>query len=456
MNLFYDDTIASVATPPGKGALSVIRISGADTFGVLSRVFHPASGSEPAGFKSHTIHYGIIRTGGEVLDEVMVSVMRGPASYTGEDTAEITCHGGVYVTSAVLDAVLGSGARAAMPGEFTMRAFLNGRIDLAQAEAVNQVINARSEKALKGAVRNLKGELGERLREVREQVSRVRARIDAELEWGQTQQIEAFDPTEGREALEKVRSSVLELLEGAASFEKVSEGQRVVICGRPNAGKSSLFNLILKKSKSIVSPEPGTTRDTVEGDISLDGIPLRLSDTAGLGLVTPTEVEKAALEKASEEISRADIIIYVIDGHTGISVEDTEALKSLSGHHLIALINKSDLGLKQGITEQLPGGAKRVVFSCLRGTGMRKLTGIIRDITDRECGDGVMINARQRQLLKNLEGSLGRALENLEREMAEVASAELSSAASTLGEFDGSLAEEDILDRIFSDFCIGK
>ena len=454
MKICADDTIAAVSTPPGRSAVALIRISGKDALKTASRIFFPASGKKVTELKSHTIHYGEVRHKGRVIDEVMVSVMRSPSSYTGEDTVEITCHGGGCVTAGVLDAALSGGARPAGPGEFTMRAFLNGKMDLTQAEAVNHLINAKSEKARKCALDILKGELGKRIREAGKAVMDARVNVDARLEWGETEGVTTLSNRDISTIILRAAAILSEIINDSYDAEKLTEGYKAVICGMPNAGKSSLFNLLLNRERSIVDREAGTTRDTVDSGIIFEGVLVNLYDTAGVGLDNPSPVDVAAAAKTEEEMLTADLVIYVIDGNVGPLEHDRKFLDKADGRKVLTVLNKSDLSSARIYPEWLP--PDRSVISCRDRNGIPELRKRIEEALSDGNKSGIMITARQRGLLKEASECLHRASNMVANGDDELASCDLADASQRIGEVEGREAREDILDRVFSGFCIGK
>lgn len=454
------DTIAAMATAPGESGIGVIRISGSRAFAVADGVFKAASGRAPSAFKSFTVHYGwIVRRfpgGEEVIDEGLLTVMAAPRTYTREDCAEISCHGGMVAMRAVLELVLEKGCRLAEPGEFTRRAFLNGRIDLAQAEAVLDVIKARTDTALKIGLGQLKGELSRGLGEVRQILLACLAPVEAQIDFPEDEQ--AVD-REGMSArLEAAAARIEALLAGSARGRVYREGVRAVICGKPNAGKSSLLNALLREERSIVTPVAGTTRDTVEEVIDIKGIPVRVIDTAGI--LEPRDlIEKKAMKKTAESIAAADLAIIVFDGSAPLDGRDTLLMRRLAGKRSVAVINKADLRMRIDEGRIRRGFPDTVVLSAKRRSGI----GLLEDAVARVagCADGagqvVVSNMRHVQQLKKIKKIIEETRKYRDNELPpECAAQNLKDACGLLDRLLGKSYSEDLLEKIFGEFCIGK
>ncbi|MFM7100459.1 MAG: tRNA uridine-5-carboxymethylaminomethyl(34) synthesis GTPase MnmE [Verrucomicrobiota bacterium] len=452
------DTIAAVATPPGEGGLAVVRISGPEATQVAGRCFRPAGGRNlgPVEAPSHTVHYGRIEAWDTVVDEVLLTVLRAPRTFTREDTVEIACHGGVLVTHRVLDAVLAAGARMAQPGEFTRRAFLHGRIDLTQAEAVADLIHARSELALQSAREQLAGSLGRRVEAVREGLMLALAHLEAHLDFPD----EDIAPDTGEAILARVRSglaAVQGLRRGAEQGRILRQGVRAAILGRPNAGKSSLLNLLLGQDRAIVSPVPGTTRDTIEETVPLAGIPFVLVDTAGLRESTDV-VEQEGMRRTRWAAERAEVLIHVLDAGEPLAEADRAWLEEFAGRRRVVVANKIDLPVRL----TLPGGGEWTGVSCRTGAGLeelrQRLAGLVLNGRGSGAGDpDQAINARHHDALRRAEEALARCATALERgEPPDLAALDLRLGVQAVGEVVGRTTTEDLLDRIFSTFCLGK
>lgn len=446
------DTIAAIATPPGEGGLAVIRISGPEALAVADRCFRAGrGGARLASVPSHTVHHGWVVGEAGPVDEVLVTVLRAPRSYTREDTVEIGCHGGVMVSRQVLDAVLAAGARLAAPGEFTRRAFVNGRLDLAQAEAVADLIHARSELAARAAVAQLQGHLSARIQRLRDGLMHVLAHVEAQLDFPD----EDIDPETGRALLarmESVRREIGEVLATADEGRILRHGLRVAIVGLPNAGKSSLLNRLLGEDRAIVTPVAGTTRDTLEESASIRGWPVVLVDTAGLR-DGADEVEAEGIRRARLAAESAELLLHVVDASRGWSPEDEALRSAVAGRRALVVWNKSDLGTCAG-----PDG---LPVSCRTGAGLEGL----RDRIATEAGGAgetsaaarVAIGARHRDALARSAMALDRALVAMGRgDPLDLLALDLRVAVNAVGEVVGKTATDDLLDLIFGTFCLGK
>ena len=437
------DTIAAVSTPPGEGAVALIRISGPDSLGLLDKVFR----GRGTVLTPRRATCGEIVENDAVVDQVLTTVFRAPSSYTGEDMVEIGCHGGILLAAHVLELVLKAGARAAEPGEFTQRAFLNGKLDLTRAEAVMDLISARTPLALRSAAEQLAGRLGDEIAGLRADILGTVAHVEAWIDFSE----EGIDPATGAVLLEKISASgarVAALLATADDGRILREGVRVAIVGRPNAGKSSLLNRLLGMERAIVSAVPGTTRDTIEETACLRGILFRLTDTAGLR-ETDDPVEREGVQRAHQVIDRADLVLHVIDA---TAVENEFPL----GEREILVANKCDL-LPPGTA--LPEGS--VPVSSLTGDGLSDLLdAMLRETCGRHLTSGqslAAVNTRHKALLESAEASLQAAASLVQAsEPPELAAMELREALSSVGRIIGSADTEEILREIFSTFCIGK
>ncbi|MCC6233781.1 MAG: tRNA uridine-5-carboxymethylaminomethyl(34) synthesis GTPase MnmE [Verrucomicrobiales bacterium] len=452
------DTIAALATPPGESGLAVLRVSGPASLAVVGRVFVPGGKSAPRleEVSSHTVHYGHLVRDGQRIDEVLVTVMRAPRTFTREDVVEISCHGGVFVARQVLDTVLAAGARLAQPGEFTKRAFLAGRLDLAQAEAVADLIHARTERALASAHEQLAGGLSRRVNGVRDHLMNVLAHLEAHLDFPD----EDIAP-DSRARLDGRLASALDgmrqLLETAREGQVLRRGLRVAIVGRPNAGKSSLLNLLLGRDRAIVSPVAGTTRDTIEETANLRGVPVVLVDTAGLRDVAEP-LEREGIRRAREAAAAAELVLHVIDGSQPLADADRAFLEGAAGPRRLLVINKVDLPGGCGTAEAEVQGWR---VSCETGDGLEALKdAIVREAWSGAAGAGaheVAINARHEDVLRRAVAATERACEALRAGRSlEWAAADLRVAVQAVGEIVGRTSTEDLLDLIFGQFCLGK
>ena len=443
------ETIAAISTPAGEGAVAMVRISGPAAVPLADRIFRGRE--RPAMFQSHTQHLGEIVTGDQVIDQAMLSVHRAPASYTGEDVVEITCHGGILVTACVLEACLHAGARAAQPGEFTERACLNGKIDLTQAEAVIDLIRARSDLALRAAHEQLEGRLGQRVEEIRRGLIELLAHLDASIDFPE----EGIDPDQGaalRNRLQGVIEKIKALLATAGQGRVLRQGVRAVIYGPTNAGKSSLLDRLLGYDRAIVNEKPGTTRDTIEEVINLRGIPIRLLDTAGLRDTTD-ELEREGMERTTKALADADLILHVIDRSTGMRAELHAGGEE--DNRRILLLNKSDLPEH---SDWSSSDALRIC--CLSENGLQGLEDmVIRRISEQHLRpeSGVAINARHHDCLRRALTSCDLAAGTLENALApEYVAVDLRSALAAVDEITGAANLEEVRDALFAQFCVGK
>lgn len=466
-----DDTIAAIATPIGEGGIGVIRISGRNALAVAGEMFRPISGVPVAGVPTHTAHYGFAHDpiSDEQIDDGVITVFRAPRSYTGEDSVEISCHGGVVPMRRVLEAALRAGARLAEPGEFTKRAFLSGRLDLAQAEAVLDVIRARTDEAMRVANLQFSGVLSSRIRMFREELLGIIAQIEASIDFP-----EDVDEIEAGRVGESVRDTirhVSDLLDTADRGKIYRDGVRAVIAGRPNVGKSSLLNALLRESRAIVTPIPGTTRDVIEESVNIRGIPVRTIDTAGVR-EPQDEAESMGVDRARQMVEQADFVLAVLDAEQGFSSEDQELLSDLAGKKLIVVLNKSDLVRESDAEElasqvgawtegNLPTRAPVIRTAAPSNEGIAELEDAIAETIlgggIPPSGGAVVSNLRHRRALDEAKASLEQALRTAESDMPlDLVSTDLKAGADALGSITGETVSEDVIDRIFSEFCIGK
>ncbi len=453
------ETIAAAATPPGSSALGLVRLSGPDSIKIADTIFRTVkSGRKPSELAHRTCHVGAIVDGEEVVDSAVICTMKAPLSYTGEDMVELSCHGSMLIISRLLQLCRSAGAVYAEPGEFTKRAFLNGKMDLTQAEAVNSLIRARTEGARKQAISLISGEMKNTVERIREMVEETKALIDADIEWGEEQNIEFMEKNGAPSRLNKIIRETDRIIEQSYLSESAIEGYRVVICGLPNAGKSSLFNSLLKFSRSITSRIPGTTRDVIESETVIDGYLVRFVDTAGLGLEDAGEIDKMSAYRSIDAIKSADLAAYVIDGSSGITAKDHEARESLEGVKWIPVINKTDLEMQtdRRKIKDFCGGKKAIPVSCVKKKGISKLAKAITEELGAGYEGRLMVSVRQKELLEKLSGSLKSAAAEIKNSRSELVSFELGCALDMLGRIDGKVIEGNMLDRIFERFCIGK
>lgn len=455
------DTIAAIATAVSNGGISIIRISGDEAFDVVDKIFRTKSGKQGIKeFATHTIHFGYIVDQGITIDEVLVSVFRAPNSYTKENVVEINCHGGALVTKKILEVCLSNGARSAEPGEFTKRAFLNGRIDLSQAEAVMDLINAKSDYALKSSVNQLKGSIQKEIIKTREQLILDVAFIEAVLDDPEHYEFGDYQG-ELKTRLEKKVVELDELLKTADNGKFVREGIQTAIVGKPNAGKSSLLNLLVGSEKAIVTNIEGTTRDIIEESIQIDGICLNIIDTAGIR-DTDNVVEKIGVEKAIDCIDRADLVLYVIDSSCPLNENDYTIIEKIKNKRSIILLNKTDLNQVVSKEEiQKLTDKETFLISAKCETGLSDVKQCIKDMFfkgELEFNDQVYItNVRHKEALIDSIASLRQVLQSIDDGMPEdFLSIDLMSAYERLGEIIGESVGEDLINTIFAEFCMGK
>jgi tRNA modification GTPase len=469
--MFAEDTIAAIATPIGEGGLAVVRVSGSDALAIADKIFAPSgkSSSKPSAAATHTIQYGKIVRDGQTIDEVLLAVLRAPRTFTREDTVEISCHGGILPAKLVLDAVLAAGARLAEPGEFTKRAFLNGRIDLAQAEAVADLIHARTELALAAANEQLAGKLSQRINLLRDDLMRALAHIEAYIDFPE----EGLEEENKEQLLERFDKGIAfmdELLRTANEGRILRRGIRAAIIGRPNAGKSSLLNQLLGHDRAIVSPIAGTTRDTIEETANIRGLPVVFIDTAGLREARD-EIELEGIRRSRESLQRAEFILHVLDASEPLTDADKNFLAEFENKKRIFVLNKIDLPKKLE-PAAMPGGAAAgahgvtrpasVVEVCsLTGKGIEQLKEAIKDLvwSGQIAAENlqVTINSRHQDALNRARTAAQTAREALAAGSAlEFVAFDLRIAANAVGEVVGKTATEDLLDIVFSTFCIGK
>ena len=443
------DTIAAISTPPGEGAIALVRISGANAIQIADKIFRGKE--QPSQFGSHVQHLGeIVSAEDQLIDQVVLSIHRAPASYTGEDLVEISCHGGTLVSAKVLETCLRAGARAARPGEFTERAFLNGKMDLTQAEAVIDLIRARTDLALRSATEQLEGKLGDQIRKIRDELIALLAHINASIDFPE----EGITPDEGETLcarLDFVREEITALLATADQGRVLREGVRVVIYGATNAGKSSLLNRLLGYDRVIVSDTHGTTRDTIEETVNLDGVPIRLLDTPGLR-ASESELEREGIARTEKSLELADLRLHIADRN---APKPEHFNGRANDANEIVVLNKSDLP-EDSDWKDFDG----LRISCASGKGLRQLQKEIMTRIRRQNlrpESAVAINTRHRDCLRRAAESCDRAASALSQALApEYVAIDLNDALRAVGEVIGVVDVEQILDSVFSQFCIGK
>jgi tRNA modification GTPase len=456
------DTIAAIATPPGAGGIGIIRISGSDAKRILYSVFCQKSGKKIEQFEDRHLYYGIaIDSSLKTIDECMAVYMKSPKSYTREDVAEIHCHGGMIPIRAILDEIIKSGARLAQPGEFTKRAFLNGRIDLTQAEAVMDMISATTKQAAEMSAVQMEGKLGEYINSLKEKLLDISAEIEASVDYPD-------DVSDGGSrdflltSVAEVRDKIDELLKSYEYGRILSQGLKVAITGKPNVGKSSLLNALLKANRAIVTPIPGTTRDVIEEMLNVKGVPVKISDAAGIRK-TSDIVENIGIERARKNIDEADVVIMVCDASNSIDCEDKEIIELLAGKRVIYVLNKIDLGDAAKVKDLRIFDEQALILraSIKNDAGVNDIEEAIADLVYSERvkhkGDMVIVNARQKQALTDAFLCLSDALLTINSGFPiDMASIDIREAWRTLASITGESVGDELIDRIFSRFCLGK
>ena len=455
------DTICGISTPIGEGGISIIRVSGDKCLDIIDKIFKGINNSSVKGMKTYTMKYGHIYSAdnNDVIDEVIVSYMKGPKSFTAEDVVEVNCHGGVTSTNRVLQEIIKAGARIAEPGEFTKRAFLNGRIDLSQAEAVMDIIRAKTDLSMKSAIMQSSGHLSREINKLREYMLNTLALIEYSVDFTEDdEEVDDSIPIKILQQLSKAKDEMNTLLKNADEGRIIRDGLKLTIVGKPNVGKSSLLNALLKEKRAIVTDIPGTTRDVIEEFINLDGIPVKIVDTAGIR-ETDDIVEQIGVKKSREKMEEADLIIFMLDSSRDLDDEDRDIISRLKDKKYIVLLNKIDLESKIN-EDELKELNNMIKISAKSGFGLEDLKSKIKDMFfegEVDTESLIISNSRHKQ-------ALYRALENCElaeekvkaNEYLDLISIYLTAALKALGEITGAELEEDLVNKIFSEFCVGK
>ena len=455
------DTIAAISTVLGEGGISIIRISGSESLNIANKIFKGKDKNSILDMKPYTMKYGHIieMISGDPLDEVLISFMKGPKSFTAEDTVEINCHGGVIPTKKVLEEVIKAGARIAEPGEFTKRAFLNGRIDLSQAEAVIDIIRSKTELSMKSALLQSGGRISKEINALRNKLLQTIAHIEATVDYPEDD-LEEVTASQVKKELEKVMIDIEELLLTADEGKILREGLNVIIVGKPNVGKSSLLNALLMEKRAIVTDIPGTTRDVIEEYINLDGVPIKIVDTAGIR-ETEDVVEKIGVERSKEKIDEGDLIILMLDSSKVLEEEDYEIIDYIKDKKYLVLLNKTDIKSELN-KEQLKDIDPNYIIetSAMTGKGLDELKSMIKELFfggEVKTKEVIITNTRHKEALIRAKESLNSAIDALNITLAiDLASIDIRNAWIRLGEITGDTVEEDIIDKIFSEFCLGK
>ncbi len=470
--MYRKDTIAAIATGMTESGIGIIRISGGEAVEIGSRLFRTSTGKDILkSAVSHTFHYGYAvdssYSGCEnwkdyIIDEVMIVVMKAPRSYTGEDTVEIQCHGGILVMQKILSAVIDSGARLAEPGEFSKRAFLNGKMDLSKAEAVMDVIHSQNEYALRSSVNQLKGRLAEKVKSLRDQILYEIAFIESALDDPEHISLDGYSDRL-YEKLENLSDILVKLIASADNGKLMKEGINTVIIGKPNAGKSSLLNTLVGEERAIVTDIAGTTRDVLQETIKLHGINLNITDTAGIRS-TEDKIERIGVEKALQYADRSDLVLYVVDGSVELDENDKKIISMLKDKKVIVLLNKSDLSMvteEEDLKNVIPEGAVIIRTSNMDKRGIDELEETIKEMFFKGClkssNELVITNIRHKEALQEAYSSLMLVKKSMDENMPEdFYSIDLMSAYGSLGRIIGEAVDDDLMEEIFSKFCLGK
>lgn len=448
-----EDTIAAISTALGIGAISIIRVSGTEAISNVNKIF---KGKDLSQVPTHTIHYGHIMDGDKIVDEVLVSVMKGPKSFTTEDIVEINCHGGIATTKKVLELLLLNGCRLAEPGEFTKRAFLNGRIDLLEAEGVMDVLNAKTEKSRNLAINQLSGKTSKLIEDLRQEIVNVLANIEVNIDYPEYEDIEQLGYSELEPRINNIYNEICKILKDSENGKIIKEGIDVSIIGRPNVGKSSILNRLLEEDKAIVTDIEGTTRDIVEGTINLGGLIVNFIDTAGIRK-TDDVVESIGVKKSLDLINKSDLVLYVLNNNEELSNDDKEILNELKSKNHIIVINKMDLSKKLDLQDE----SNIVYISALEDKNIDKLKEKIKEIynVDNIETDDLtyLTNARSIALLKEAKNAIEESKQGIKNLVPiDVIEIDIKRAWNLLGEIIGKTYQEELINQLFSQFCLGK
>ncbi|MED3601477.1 tRNA uridine-5-carboxymethylaminomethyl(34) synthesis GTPase MnmE [Bacillus subtilis] len=458
------DTIAAISTPMGEGAIAIVRLSGPEAIQIADRIYKGPKGKTLSSVESHTIHYGHIvdRTSDRVVEEVMVSVLKAPRTFTREDVIEINCHGGIVTVNQVLQLALREGARLAEPGEFTKRAFLNGRIDLSQAEAVMDLIRAKTDRAMNVAMNQMEGRLSALVRRLRSEILETLAHVEVNIDYPEYDDVEEMTHQILVEKATAVKKEIEALLRTSEQGKILREGLSTVIIGRPNVGKSSLLNSLVHEAKAIVTDIPGTTRDVIEEYVNVRGVPLRLVDTAGIR-ETEDIVERIGVERSRQVLKEADLILLVLNYSEELSEEDVKLFEAVEGMDVIVILNKTDLEAKIDTerVRELANGRPVVTTSLLKEEGINDLEEAIQSLFYTgaiESGDLTYVsNSRHISILQQAKRAIEDALSGIEQDVPiDMVQIDLTRCWELLGEIIGDSVHESLIDQLFSQFCLGK
>jgi len=462
MSGYIDDTIAGISTAPGEGAIGIVRLSGKDSIEIADRIVKSKKGRLIKDMKTYTMMYGYVvdPKNNEPVDEVIVSLMRAPGTYTREDIVEINCHGGMVAVRKILSLALENGARMAEPGEFTKRAFLNGRIDLSQAEGVIDLIRSKTETSMKVALSQTQGKLSSKVKDMMEKLLKILSHIGAAVDFPEEDVEEVVIPDILKISRE-INQEIKNMLDSSDAGKIIREGLNVTIVGKPNVGKSSLLNALVEENRAIVTDIPGTTRDTIEEYINIQGIPVRLIDTAGIR-ESEDVVEKIGINKSIEYMEKADLVLFILDSSRPIDDEDREIINRIRDKKAIIIINKSDLTSRIDMkeVENIAGSFPLIYTSINKNVGVEDVkTAIAKTVYkgDINLGEVYVTNVRHNDLLRKAVESIQAGIDTLNKGLPiDFASIDFRDAYMKLGEITGDTVEDDIIDRIFKDFCVGK
>ncbi len=458
------DTVAAISTPAGEGAIAIVRMSGEEAVKIADKIYHGTKGKRLQDAASHTIHYGhlIDPENGQTVEEVMVSVMRGPKTFTKEDVVEINCHGGIVSVNRVLQLVLKNGAKLAEPGEFTKRAFLNGRIDLSQAEAVMDLIRAKTDRAMNVALGQIEGRLSKLIRKLRQEILETIAHVEVNIDYPEYDDVEEMTHHMLKEKAALVRTELKKLLQTSTQGKILREGLSTAIIGRPNVGKSSLLNSLVHENKAIVTDIPGTTRDVIEEFVNVRGVPLRLLDTAGIR-ETEDIVERIGVERSRQVLKEADLILFVLNNAEPLTIEDEDLFKVVEGMDVIVIVNKTDLPQKIDMdrVRELAANFKLVTTSLLEERGIDELEEKIASLFfagSIEAADLTYVsNTRHIALIHQALQAIEDAMAGVEMGTPiDIVQIDLTRTWELLGEIIGDSVHESLIDQLFSQFCLGK
>ncbi len=457
---YQDDTIVAISTPPGEGGIGIVRLSGNEALSIADKVFVCKNNKKPSRFNSYTTHYGWIKDG-EVIDEVLLTIMKAPKTYTKEDIVEINCHSGIIPLRKTLELALKHGARVAQPGEFTKRAFLNGRIDLSQAEAVLDVVASKTEHSLRAAVTQLKGGISKEIKVISSSLVGILAHIEASLDFPE-EGLELSSRANTLKTLKKINSQLENLYESSSYGMIIKEGITTVIAGRPNVGKSSLLNSLLGQDRAIVTSIAGTTVDTIEEVIDIDGIPVKVVDTAGI--IEPKDlIQTQAVKRSNKYLERADLVLLILDASQTVKTEDKTLIERIKKKEFIVVLNKRDLKKRINLN-RLKAKLKNKITVNTSATKKTGLSRLKKEISKtiwkgkvKSYPDVMITNARHKEAVRKAFLCTKKAYSNIENCLSEEFIAEdLKEALNELGAITGNCAREEVLDKIFSEFCIGK